>query len=168
MRPLLQFPVGDRAEVWHTVTGLITGRDQQITAQTIERAIFERKQLDKTGPFYRVKLAQRRADRAKRDAYRARFRSQQEREHSPQQPEPEEPEAATQSEPSRTTEPELQAVKPKPNGQQTDPDTATVGQRSKCVEAANACIDLLKRIGKSNPYRARAFEIVTDWIESNR
>jgi hypothetical protein len=52
-----------------------------------------------------------------------------------------------------------------------DPATAsaaaTVGERTKALGAATECLNLLRRIGQSNPSRARAFQIVTDWIRSN-
>jgi len=46
-------------------------------------------------------------------------------------------------------------------------DAATVAQRAKCIDAANECINILSRIGKSNPYRARAWEIVRDFLDAN-
>jgi len=46
-------------------------------------------------------------------------------------------------------------------------DAATEAQREKCVVAAHECINILSCIGKSNPYRARAWEIVRDWLHHN-
>jgi hypothetical protein len=46
-------------------------------------------------------------------------------------------------------------------------EAATEGQRGKALDAAYECLNLLRRIGKSNPYRARGFQVVMDWIRSS-
>ena len=70
VRPLLQFPLEDRPEVWKTV---LKESFEPITAREVDRVIRWNLDSAKSGPFYELRIAKKRKKREQRAEHRAKY-----------------------------------------------------------------------------------------------